>query len=345
MRIGPEDAVSMENKEMITGHSLRRTGVLPIMVLVAACATPLRSTQPVVPASPVAQTPAPNPPPVVIAPPVAPAMPELPLTLPPTPVNKETALRTWMEYQNRLYRVAAPLLFKNVEICSHHVRNVLGLTAKNRYSYGDEFVDAASALGLDDRLRVINVLPGSGAERAGIEQGDILLVAGIDPIPASRDAERDAAALVGAELHGRDTVHMTVSREDERITTDVPATPACAFSVELGDIDQRGNYSDGHRVLVTRGMVDAAKSDAELASVIAEEMSHSLSAQESDIAGAKVIDELHVLHVTPPLAMLPTRSVVHSQNASAEWQVLAMYLLQRAGYSIDEAAAFWQRKP
>lgn len=109
-----------------------------------------------------------------------------PASLPPPPVaaDKASILRNWIAQQQRLYRVAAPLLIQNTELCPQHARNLLGFTAKNRYSYTDDFAETAqAALGLEERLQVMSVFPGSGAEAAGLRQGDTLFAVEIEPLP------------------------------------------------------------------------------------------------------------------------------------------------------------------
>jgi len=105
--------------------------------------------------------------------PTAPAAPPAPSVAAPTP--QQVMLRDIVAQQDRLYRVAAPLLVNNTELCKGNARNLLGFTAKNRFSFSDELGEAAQQLyGMDDRLQVMGVLAGSGAARAGIRVGDKL---------------------------------------------------------------------------------------------------------------------------------------------------------------------------
>ena len=75
--------------------------------------------------------------------------------------------------QDRLYRIAGPLLINNADLCRSQARNLLGFTAKNKYSYSGEFVDAAQAvLNYGDRLEVASVLAGSGARRNDVYEAE-----------------------------------------------------------------------------------------------------------------------------------------------------------------------------
>jgi predicted metalloprotease with PDZ domain len=100
--------------------------------------------------------------------------------------------------QDRLYRVASPLLIENAELCKKHARNLLGFTAKNRHSYPGVYNDAAHvAFGMDERLQVTGVLAGSGAAKAGLRTGDDLLAAGGKPLPTGPNATSKLGAVFG----------------------------------------------------------------------------------------------------------------------------------------------------
>jgi hypothetical protein len=82
----------------------------------------------------------------------APGMPRLPqqdmppaptAVAPAAPTPQQAMLRDIVSQQDRLYRVAAPLLVNNTELCKGNARNLLGFTATNRYSFSAELSDPA----------------------------------------------------------------------------------------------------------------------------------------------------------------------------------------------------------
>jgi hypothetical protein len=304
------------------------------LALLAACAAPpsapapeTTSTAPTV-AAPAAPAPAPPAP--------APATP-------PTP-DKITALQAWVDQQNRLYRIAAPLMLNNTELCRRHARNLLGLTAKTRYSYTEEYADAArAALGLGERLRVMNVLPGSGAERAGVKKGDVLLAVDNKPLPQGPNAERDSAPIVSAAMQGRGSVNLTVLRDGRRTAITVPLTRACAFGIELSNASFVNSYADGHRALITRGMLNFVQTDDELAYVLAKELAHNVLMRSPRADMGAVIDRLRGFGVAP--ARLPADNPLppYSPVMDATADKLSLYMLARANYDIDNALRFWRR--
>lgn len=321
-------------------------------LLLGACVTPPSPVAEPVPVLPPAavrtETQAVSP--AVQATPTIPAAPaeqtEVPVETVPTPLpfDKAAALRSWVEQQDRLYRVVAPLLVKNTELCPGHSRNLLGFTAKTKYSYSDDFIDAAQeVLGLDDRLKVMSVLPGSGAAQAGVRPGDILLVAGIEPLPEGRDAERNAAALIASEVQGSTQLNLTVLRSDERIALDIPLTPACAMIVDLGNTNGVNSYADGHRLMITRGLLAFTRSDEELAYVLAREIAHNVLVTSPRADMGAMIDGLRTLDAREAVPRVDGGIAPFTPVLDATADKLALYMLVRAGYDIGNVSGFWKR--
>lgn len=274
----------------------------------------------------------------------------------PPPVHKEVTAQMvaaretvtkLVAVQDRLYRVASPLLINNAELCKSQARNLLGFTAKNKFSYPSEFREAAqTSLGLDDRLEVTSVLTGSGAMHSGLRRGDALLAAEGKTLPSGPGAETRAASVFGPLIGTRASIRMSIARTGSEQTLTVPVTRACAFRVELGNADNVNSYADGQRILLTRGMVNFAQSDEELAFVIAKGMAHNIlghaAAQRSSATLDSIIDKL--IHPHPDLSMLIGSAGIKAmpQEMDGAADSLALYLLVRAGYKIDNTSRFWQ---
>jgi hypothetical protein len=307
--------------------------MLPLALLLTACAT-------VAPPGP-----APSP-----------QMPQAPQPAPARPLEapqqvsraQEEALRSMVTLQGRLYRVAGPLLVNNPPLCKSNARNLLGFTAKNKFSYSSEYVNAAQSLyGLDERLQVLGVLAGSGAARAGIRRGDILVAVEDQPMPQGENAERQAAAILAPLVTARSSLQLTVLRAGATVPANVPLTRACAFGIELGNADNVMAYSDGHRVLVTRGMLDFTRTDDELAYVMAKEMAHNAlahaSRQQTSATIGGIIDNL--VRIRPDMSTMVGMAGIRPMPSDLDVAAdrLSLYMLARAGYNIDNAVPFWRR--
>jgi hypothetical protein len=286
---------------------------------------------------------------------VGPSTPETPFSAanqaPPAPAPntpEQEALKARVALQDRLYRVAAPLLVNNPDLCKNNARKLLGFTAKNKYSYTSEYVDAAErSFGLGDRLHIMEVLAGSGAAKVGLRPGDVLVAVDDKPMPQGPNAERLAAAILGPLVNTRSSVKLTLMRDGTPQNPTVPLTLACAFVIELGNADNVNAYTDGHRVLLTRGMMSFARTDTELAYVIAREMAHSALGHPARLRMSAtlggIIDTL--IRVHPDLSTMPGMGGVKPfpQNVDAAADTLSLYMLARAGYDIDDAPRFWQK--
>ncbi|GAB3459493.1 hypothetical protein GCM10027321_17330 [Massilia terrae] len=286
-----------------------------------------------------------------VAPPVTQApgaqLPQAPVLTPQMAAAADT-LRRMAGMQERLYKVAAPLLIDNAELCKSHARNLLGFTAKNRYSYPGDYNEAAHvAFGMGERLQVTEVLAGSGAAKAGLKVGDVLLSAGGKPLPPGRHALSGAGAIFGPLVASQASLPFTIERNGSTRELSIPVTRACAYGIELGNADNINSYADGQRVMVTRGMIEFTRSDDELAYVLATGLAHNVlghaTAQRNTATIGSIIDNL--IKVKPDDSMLigsgGIKAMPAEMDASADR--LAVYMLARAGYDINGDDDFWKR--
>lgn len=256
------------------------------------------------------------------------------------------ALRHTAAMQDRLERVAGPLLVANADLCKRQARNLLGISARNKYSYSSRLAGPAERMfGLDERLQVVNVLPGSGADRAGVQRGDVLLAVEDKPVPRGANAESEAVALLAPLVARAQSVRLTVLRGNGEQSLSVPLTRACGFRVEIGNSDSVNSYSDGNRILVTRGLVRFARNDDELAYVVAKEMAHNVLGHaqllKTTPAAANIIDQL--VHAGPGAVDTSESLKPMPQQYDLAADTLSLHMAARAGHRIDQAPDFWQR--
>ncbi|MDM5178623.1 M48 family metallopeptidase [Massilia sp. DJPM01] len=315
----------------------RFTGLRPAMpviclaLLLSACETTGPAPEPT-PTIPVPQKPA-EPAPRVVTPRLAAAA---------------EALTKMASLQERLYRIAAPLLINNADLCKTSTRNLLGFTARNRYWYPGEYNEAANiAFDMGERLQVTGVLAGSGAARAGLRRGDNLVSASGKALPVGPNASSTVGAVFGPLVASQASLALQIERDDKTRELTVPVTRACGFAVELGNADNVNSYADGARVLVTRGMLQFAKNDEEVAYLLAKGMAHNIlghaATQRSTGTIGSIIDNL--TNVRPDTSMLIGSGGIKAMppELDAAADQLSMYLLVRANVGIDAAPAFWKR--
>jgi membrane-associated protease RseP (regulator of RpoE activity) len=321
--------IALRIASVLTAPSASASAALAAALLLSACAT--------VPAPPAEA-------PVTAQP--APA-PQAPLVTPRMQAAR-AALETMVALQDRLYRVAAPLLINNVDLCRTQARGLLGFTAKNKWSYPGEYADAAAAvLHYDDTLQVSGVLAGSGAARAGLRKGDHLIAADGKALPTGARAETQAAGVFAPLVSGRSQLSMSIGRNGQTQVLKVPVTRACAIRVDLGNSDNINSYADGGRVAVTRGMINFAQSDEAIAYVLAKDIAHNVLGHAGSLRNTATIGSIvdNVSRVQPDQSLLIGSGGVKPVPADMEVaaDTLALYMLARAGYGIDRYKGFWQR--
>lgn len=273
--------------------------------------------------------------------------PGAPALSPQMQANADTLTRMAAQ-QDRLYHVAAPLLIDNAELCKTHARNLLGFTAKNRHSYPGDYNDAAhAAFGMGEQLQVTGVLDGSGAARAGLKVGDLLVAAGDKPLPAGKNALSGAAAVFGPMVASSASLPLTVDREGAARQITVPVTRACGYGIELGNADNVNAYADGQRVLVTRGLIAFVRNNDELAYVLARALAHNTLGHAAMQRNAATIGSMidNLVRIKPDESLLIGSGGIKAMPADLDAAAdrLAVYMVARAGYNIDNIDDFWKR--
>ncbi len=250
--------------------------------------------------------------------------------------------------QDRVYRVAAPLITKNAPLCKAASRPILGFTAKNKYSYPPELARAVeTTLKLGDGLQVMQVLEGSGAMRAGIRRGDQLQSLQEQPLPRGAQAENEAARLVAPLLKNATDIQVGLLRNGKPVTLQVPLTQACAFAIEIGQAPHVNAYADGRRIMLTQGMLDFLPSDDELAALLAREIAHNVQKHAATMKMAAtlsgIIDAL--LPLAPDLRSFAGSAGLRAFDDKLDQEAdrIALYLLARAGYPPEAAQRTLQK--
>lgn len=284
--------------------------------------------------------------PPVVQVPGKPAQP-VPELSPQMAANAETLTRM-AALQDRLYHVAAPLLIDNAELCKTHARNLLGFTAKNRYSYPGEYNEAAHvAFGMGEQLQITGVLAGSGAARAGLKVGDVLVAAAGKPLPPGKNALSGAGAIFGPLVASQASLPLTIERDGATRQISIPVTRACAYAIELGNADNINSYADGQRVLVTRGLIGFTRNNDELAYVLAKGLAHNTLGHAAMQRNAATIGSMidNLIRVRPDDSLLIGSGGIKAMPADLDAAAdrLSVYMLARAGYNIDGMDDFWKR--
>lgn len=260
-----------------------------------------------------------------------------------------------MRDQSRLWRVGYPLQAEGAELCGEALRPSLGMrTLARQYLDGDKGATVARLLKLSDRPQVVQIAPGSPAESAGIEVGDLLLEVGDEAVKSGRDADSLASLLERTLVPGQ-SVTLKLRRGTETVYANPVPREICAYNLVLNDEDKVNAYADGESVIITRGMMRFAESDQHLAVVIGHEMAHN-ALEHSDAkqgnavaagAGGLLLDiGLAILGVNTGGAFMKAAAKAGAASYSVEFEqeadMVGLYFMARAGYELEGAADIWR---
>jgi len=272
-------------------------------------------------------------------------------------LQRDLRFRIAYEQQQRVARVAFLMLTGSAELCEGNTHYVSGMTLSNRQLFGEDS-EAVSLLGLSDAVKVTSIVPGSPADRAGVQVDDVVVAINGSVISSGAGAV-DAVLKKLEEVTKNGRSYAVTLRHDgvARDATVVPAK-ACAFSAVAIDGDVTNAFADSRNVTVTVGMLRFVEDDTELALVISHELAHNLMKHvqaRSENQRAGVLERIGIIALAAAVARYNPGQAVQliqtpvltresfSPEFEAEADYVGLYMMARAALPIDRAPEFWRR--
>jgi Zn-dependent protease with chaperone function len=238
----------------------------------------------------------------------------------------------------RVTTVGFRLATASRELCARR-QWLTGLAVHDASAYiGDFRAAAVRVFGFGAEPRVLAVVPGSPAERAGVRVDDVLLRvdgqalaatpsdSGGDRTEAIQDAIDAAFADGSAELELR--------RGETALTVRVAAEEGCASRFQLLPARGLDAHADGEYVQITTRLAEYVADDQELAAVLAHEFAHNVLGHRERLDAARVARGF--------LGNFG-RNARLIRETEVEADRLSVYLLDRAGFDPEAAVRFWRR--
>lgn len=194
------------------------------------------------------------------------------------------SLRSLAAEQVGVATIAYRLGAANANLCTDQ-QMLTGMVVHDLSQYDPGIRPAvARAFALGGGIGVIQIVPGSAAERAGLRIDDEIVAVGnqsvVDPAAIAQRQksyarmDRFSALLQRALASG--TTELVVRRADRLLRVDLHADRGCGGQLSMINSREQNAWSDGAHVMVTSGMMRLARSKDELAFVIAHEMAHNI---------------------------------------------------------------------
>lgn len=200
--------------------------------------------------------------------------------------------------------------------------------------------DARAAFGFGADPLVLAVAPTSPAAAAGLREGDAVLSVDGDAVPAARPRAQSSYARMAALLARLDEsmaegmLLLTVRRGGRQLDLRVPVRRGCASRFQIKASSAIDSHADGTYVEINTGLVDFARDEDQIAAIVAHELAHNILRHRA---------RLDAKGIRRGLLGQFGRSARMVRQTEEEADRLAVYLLDRAGYSPRAIVAFWER--
>lgn len=266
----------------------------------------------------------------------------LPLDLAAAPAGAQTgdlgpSLLAMRALDARVATVGFRLATASRDLCGER-HWLAGFAIHHVSAYRGDFRAAAiRVFGFGEDPRVMAVVPGSPAERAGIQVDDALLridgqrladagAANGDRTEAILDAIDRALADGSAEIELR--------RGETPLSARVVGEQGCGSRFQLLPAPGLDAHADGKYVQITTRLAEYVADDQELAAVLAHEFAHNVLGHRTRLDAAGV-----------SRGFLGNfgRNARLIRETEAEADRLSVYLLDRAGFDPEAAVRFWRR--
>jgi beta-barrel assembly-enhancing protease len=257
------------------------------------------------------------------------------------PARGQEILLSVQQLDAKILRIGHRLATAGVGLCRDR-EPVAGISIHYLSQYAEPFRTAAQRLFKLNGANpaVLAVAPSSPADQAGLESGDtIIAIDGEAPPPDLIEAEdgfaateagieRIEAALADGEAK------LTLRRGTEEVEARVRGEPGCRTRFQLVPDDRPSAAADGRWVQISSALARFTQSEDELAAILAHELAHNILRHR---------ERLNEAGVSRGLFKGFGRSARLTKATEMEADRLSVYLLDRAGYSVERALDLWPR--
>jgi hypothetical protein len=266
-------------------------------------------------------------------------------------------LRQLLREQARLWNVTYPILTEGVEVCQEQARPNFGFVAWTRWDIDRHYRIASMGIyGLDDRLRVVHILPDSPAAAAGLLAGDEIEMVGRHDMPTGKTASTALELILQRESVVGAAQTFRVRRGGARHIFEIVPRLQCDIDLIVTDSDQVNAFNHGRSLYVTDGLMRFLPDDRELAALAAHFVGYGLLEHEAGSGEETMTGNLQTQMDGLGLALLReddknemkkvgtmpgTRPYSELQEIQADRA--ALELLARADYSMEALVEVWRR--
>jgi len=265
--------------------------------------------------------------------------------------QRENALESEFDHLRRLYRVGYPLLTTGKKFSKKDktLGMSLGAIIINKYDVDKDLRGVASRLyNLGEVLQVLYVIPEYSSDKAGLQTNDMLISINKLDIPSGKNAKKKFHKLMREQLKNEKSVSVGVMRDGEKHNIHVNLDKVCDHQIVLANSNEINAYTDGKKIIVTKGMLRFVNDDKELALVMAHELAHIVmghvnTKKKNSALGSAFDAAARVAGVDTHGLFGKITSKAYSQRLELEADYMGLYIIANTGIEFGNSGKFWRR--
>jgi hypothetical protein len=220
----------------------------------------------------------------------------------------------------------------------------------------DKYLKRLYNLDSTKALVVILVIQDSPAEKAGLQEGDVLLA--VDNNVKIASMRKFNTLIKSLNIGQRINIQILRGQKKEYLDLKVGSIPI-DIPIAMVDIQQVNAAATGNAILITYGLVNFAKSDDEIAAVLGHELAHITRGHLAKAGATNIISFLAslALGIVAENASAGTGSAVmrsvnniaaifgasYSRDLEREADYFGTKYVYQAGFDVDACATFMER--
>jgi hypothetical protein len=239
----------------------------------------------------------------------------------------ERSLRLFLDSQIRVAEIGYRIRLAGAELCGEEIAPMLGVVALRRTDLRNRQLKklGQQLWALTHDYRVMHVVEGSVAERAGVKVDDRILRLGGVRVGKSSEISEVVRASKANPLR------LTVLRDGQSMDLDLERIEGCYHRVWLSPSSRLlTSATDEEELIIPMGIVRIARSDDEIALAIGHQLGHQLLPELDD----DLMDP-------PPGELLKAESELARREVEADR--LGLYLAARAGFDLSGFSGYLER--
>ncbi len=220
---------------------------------------------------------------------------------PSAPTDEELALYEkgldrWLERTAQLQTISQRIRVAGKDLCGAEISPVLGVVLIRVPELPRSLREAGKRrFGPEDSVRVIGVLEGFPAQRAGLRAGDEIL--GVDG-----NRVVSTPHVYGGDATAAPKLALRIVRGGETTEVSVENRLGCSYAAQLVDSEEINAYADGTRVVFFNGLLRAFVRDEPIALVMGHEIGHNIQTNTTGQRSGGVVGEARADYIGAYLA-------------------------------------------